>query len=185
MLKIEITLSWNDFPFLAGCLAHQTSVIDHLRLLRLEQPSANLCIGLLRDIHGPNFSWPFHTPCPSEICFPWFPWTDCNKRGDCSKPLGAGGALGHKSVTSACPPPCSAAVHGTPRYREQLRFGVRSCPGGAGILSLPLHMWLWGSWVTPGAAWEMAKCSSDIRVTALKKILWNPRETLTGFGCFV
>lgn len=138
MLKIEITLSWNDFPFLAGCLAHQTSAIDHLRLLRLELPSANLCIGFLRDILGPNFSWALLIPCPSVVCFPWFPCTDCNKRG-LQQTSRAGGVLGQKSVTSACLPPFSAAVHCTPWYQGvTVWFELRSwCEIQPWMLSQP------------------------------------------------
>lgn len=141
--------------------------------------SANLCVAFLREIPGPNFSWPLHIPCPSVVCFPWFPCTDCNKRGGCSKPLGAGGVLAQKSVISACPPPCSAAVLCTPWYRGQL------CGLSSDLVWDPLS----AQPCTCGCGWHLGllgRCwvSSDIS-EAVKKVLGNPRETLTGFWCFV
>lgn len=59
MLKTEITLSWNNSPFLADCFTHQTSVIFHLRLLRLELSNTNLGDSFLWEILGPNASWAF------------------------------------------------------------------------------------------------------------------------------
>lgn len=155
MLKIEITLSWNDFPFLAGCLAHQTSVIDHLRLLELELPvliSALVCSEryLVQIFHG---LYIFLVPqCLfSMTSLHWLQQkrglqqTSGCRRCSCTK-------LSDFSLPSSLQ--CCSSLHplvqGVALWFE-LRFGVGSSPSPT--------MWL----VTPGAAWEMAECSSDIR----------------------
>lgn len=183
MLKIGITLSWNNFPFLADCFTHQTSVVFHLRLLRLELSDANLSDGFLREILGPNSSWAFThflSLCDvlSVISLHWL----LQKRGlqQTSRyhpawfPQQEVHVLGQNAVTSACLPSyrCSSLHPLVYRgvvvwFKTQVEVWALIL-GGAVILCQP-HCCTCGcgsGGVSPGAAGgqaalELVKYSSD------------------------
>lgn len=200
MLKTEITLSWNNSPFLADCFTHQTSVIFHLRLLRLELSNTNLGDSFLWEILGPNASWAFThflSLCDvlSVISLHWL----LQKRGlqQTSRyhsawfPQQEMHVLGQNAVTSACLPSyrCSS-LHPLVYqgvivwFKTQVEVWALILGGGG----------LWFS-ASPTAA-HVAVGPVGYHSVQLKdrllwswlntvlmsdRVLWNLREVLTGY----